>query len=526
MDEVGGRAFCFESFTLDLRRGCLRREDREVELRPKSFEVLRYLVENAGRLVPKDELIRAVWPNVVVTDESLTRCVSDVRLALEDDDQRIIKTVTRRGYLFTAPILQEVTSAEAAWPASKPSAPGAPRLSIVVLPFANLSGDTEQEYFVDGITESLATDLSRIPGGFVIAANTAFTYKGKLVDVRQVGRELGVRYVLEGSVQRCGSRMRVNVQLIDAENGMHLWAERFDKPLADLFDMQDEITVRLARMVEVELWVAEGRNAERERTQNMDAVDLAMRGWAVHHQRLTLDSVRKARKLFEDALRLDDANVRALLGLVETLTAEVDLDPDSDRAELIRVAEAAISRAEALAPGYAWVHHYRGRMRYVLQAPAQALREFELAVDVDRNQPWNHAWIGRMKTLLGRAEETEADVAEAMRLSPRDPLLYSWYMFLGIADLCLGQLDRAADHLRKATELNPQHANCAYYLAAALALAGCDAEAAAACAAGRHLAPSFSVCKFRANARSNNPVFLAQREDIIMGMRKAGVPDG
>lgn len=204
MPEVGEKVFSFESFTLDLRRGCLRREDREVELRPKSFEVLRYLVESAGRLVSKDELIRAVWPNVIVTDESLTRCVSDVRLALGDRDQRIVKTVPKRGYLFATLISSPPTDSESetfkAPPAEAPAAP--PRLSIVVLPFANLGGGDEQDYFVDAITALLTTDLSRIPGSFVIARHTAFALRGTGLGIKQIGRELGVRYVMEGSVGR------------------------------------------------------------------------------------------------------------------------------------------------------------------------------------------------------------------------------------------------------------------------------------------------------------------------------------
>ena len=168
------------------------------------------------------------------------------------------------------------------------SSPLAPRLSIVVLPFDNIGGDTEQDYFVDGVTESLTTDLSRIPGAFVIARNTAFTFKNKPVDARVVGRELGVRYVMEGSVQGSADRIRVNAQLIDTATGAHLWAERFDKPRADIFDMQDEITTRLARTVGIELVAAEGRRAERERPNNMDAIDLAMRGWAILNQPLSL----------------------------------------------------------------------------------------------------------------------------------------------------------------------------------------------------------------------------------------------
>src|SRR5208282_3316505 len=187
-----------------------------------------------------------------------------------------------------------------------------PRLSIVVLPFANLGGDPEQEYFVDGVTESLTTDLSRIAGSFVIGRNTAFTYKGKHVDLKQIGRELNVRYVLEGSVQRGGNRMRFNVQLIDAETGNHLWAERFDKPLADLFDMQDEIVARLAGALNAQLAAAEARRAEQ--APNPDPMDLYFQGLAWLNKGLTPDNVAQARSFFDRALAADPGNVDALVG--------------------------------------------------------------------------------------------------------------------------------------------------------------------------------------------------------------------
>jgi TolB-like protein/DNA-binding transcriptional LysR family regulator len=244
MQAVDSHTFCFEGFTLDLKRGCLRDEEGEIELRPKSFVLLLYLVENAGRLVSKAELVKAVWSQIVVSDESLTRCVSDVRLALGDSDQRIIKTVPRRGYLFAASVSQ-VKNAEMAKPAIEARAVESPRFSIVVLPFANLSDDKHDEHFADGLTDDLTTALSQWKSSFVIARSTAFIFKGKAVDVKSIGRELGVRYLLGGSVRRSNDRVRVGVQLIDTESGGHLWADRFDRKLNDLLDMQDEITARI-----------------------------------------------------------------------------------------------------------------------------------------------------------------------------------------------------------------------------------------------------------------------------------------
>jgi TolB-like protein/class 3 adenylate cyclase/Flp pilus assembly protein TadD len=410
--------------------------------------------------------------------------------------------------------------------ASSPAAPTAhiPRLSIVILPFANLGGDKEQDYFVEGITENLTTDLSRISGAFVIARNTASTYKGKAVDARQIGRELGVRYVMEGSVQSGRDRIRVNAQLIDAESGAHLWAERFDKPRADLFEMQDEITSRLARAVGFELIAAESSRAERERPTNMDAVDLTMRGRAILNRRVSVAGAREARTFFEAALQLEDRNISALNGLAATYCIEVGSYCSDDPAAHLRLADAAISKALALAPKSVSAHRWRGELLELLGAPEQALREFELTIALDPNFADARARAGLVKIFLGRAEETEAAVAEAIRLSPRDRLLGWWVLYIGAADLCLGRLDQAVDRLRKSVEINPNNELPYVFLAAALSLAGRDAEAAQACAAGLRLAPNFTIAKHRSRATGDNPVYLAQRERIYEGMRKAGVP--
>ena len=404
----------------------------------------------------------------------------------------------------------------------------APRLSIVVLPFVNLGGNSEQDYFVDGITESLTTDLSRIPGAFVIARNTAFTFKNKPVDARVIGRELGVRYVMEGSVQSSGSgdRIRVTARLIDTETGAHLWAERFDKPRGDIFEMQDEIITRLARTVGIELVAAEGRRAERERPNNMDAVDLTMRGWAILNQPLSLRRNREACDLFEAALRLDDRNVEALVGLAFRHVNDVRIFASTNRDEQLRIAEKAITEALALAPGNALAHFVRANILHVSGETERSLRELELAITLDRNLAWAHADAGFIKVLLGRAEEAEADLTNAIRLSPRDPGLDRWHALLGIADLFLGRLGSALDRLRKSVEMNPNVALTQFFLAAASALSGRAAEAQEARNAGLLLDPNFTVARFRNEPRSKNATFLAQRERIYEGLSLAGVPEG
>jgi TolB-like protein len=410
-------------------------------------------------------------------------------------------------------------------PSSAPSPPGRPRLSIVVLPFANLSGDKQQDDFVDAITENLTTDLSRLPDYFVIACKTAFAYKGKALDARQIGRELGVRYALEGSVQSSTDRLRVNAQLIDAESGAHLWAERFDKPRADLFDMQDEITSRLARAMDIQLVIAETQRLKREGPKELDSVDLALRGWTVFYQKVSVAGAREARSIFEEALRVDDTNVDALMGLVETHMWEVNTYMSSARSEQVRLAEAAMSKASELTPLTARMHFCRAAVLIALREPERAFREIELAMSLDRDLAYVHMRAGWIKIFLGCAEEAEGHVNRAMRLSPRDPMLGNWYTTLGLADLHLGKLDKAVDRLRMAVESAPNQEIPYFYLAAGLALQGHGSEAARACEVGRRLAPIFRIGKCRAEVQSDNPVFLLQRERVYEGLEKAGLPE-
>ncbi|HEV2545759.1 MAG TPA: adenylate/guanylate cyclase domain-containing protein [Stellaceae bacterium] len=461
-------------------------------------------------------------PGAICVSEDAYRHVCDkAPLKFIDIGERVLKNIARPMRVYAVP-----AATERSIPRAHVSSADTRRLSIVVLPFTNLSGDKEQDYFVDGITESLTTDLSRISGAFVIARNTAFTYKGKSVDARQIGRELGVRYLMEGSVQSGRDRIRINAQLIDTETGAHLWAERFDKPRADLFDMQDEITSRLAHAIGIELVAAETQRAARERSNDMDAVDLEMRGRAIWKKPFSLARAREARKFFEAALRLDDRMVDALVGLAATHIDEViNIGSDSPQ-EQIRLAEEALSKALTLAPNNANAHYYQARTWHALAAPERAIRECELAIRLDSNHAWAHAYVGAMKILLGRAEETEADVAAAIRLSPRDPGLGTWFLILGMADLALGRLSEAVDRLRKSVEINPHRWVAFLYLAAALVMLGRGSEAAEACATGRRLVPDMTINKFRTGALSSrHPVYVAHMERTFQAMRKAGLPE-
>jgi TolB-like protein/class 3 adenylate cyclase/tetratricopeptide (TPR) repeat protein len=400
----------------------------------------------------------------------------------------------------------------------------APRLSIVVLPFANMSGGPEQDYFVDGVTESLTTDLSRIAGSFVIARNTAFTFKGKAVDVKQVGRELNVRYVLEGSVQRGGNRLRVNVQLIDAESGNHLWADRFDKTVVDLFDMQDEIAAHVARQLDTALIAAEARRAAQSSTP--DSIDLHFQGMAWANKGITPDHLMQARGFFERALALDPNNVEALIGTagVEiTLAGAYTID---DWAARLAAASAVLNKALSLAPGHALAHLFLGRLLIFSNHGHQAIAECERALTLDRNLAAAHATIGLAKFFIGRSEETEAHVREALRLSPHDTFAFSWIASAGVAKLYLGDDGAAVTWLRRAIEINRNLPNAHFYLAAALANLGQLNEAQAAVVTGLSINPTYTISGFRTGSSSDNPTFLAQRERIYKGMQIAGVPEG
>ena len=401
-----------------------------------------------------------------------------------------------------------------------------PRLSIVVLPFLNIGGSAEDGPFVDGVTETLITDLSRSPGAFVISRSTAFAYKDRPIDVRQIGRELGVRYVLEGSVQNTGERVRFNAQLVDAESGGHLWAERFDKQRADLLDMQDEVTTRLARTIHIEMIDAESRRAARERPDHLDAVDHTLLGWAAWNHNLSLDSARRARRFFKTALQLDEHNVEALIGFANSHMWEVNMSYASDdRLAQIRAAETAAKQALTLAPDSAEAHMTHGTVLYAMRVPERALREFEFAIGLAPNLAAAHAYLGQMKFSLGRADDTHTHVAEAMRLSPRDPFLFHWHFFVGVAEVYLGRVVHGIESLRKSVEINPNWGLAQFVLAGALALAGLLAEAAEVRAVAQRFVPNFSIARFRAGAASDNPVYLAQREQMYRGLRLSGVPE-
>jgi TolB-like protein len=397
-----------------------------------------------------------------------------------------------------------------------------PHLSIVVLPFANIGADPEQEYFVDGVTESLTTDLSRISGAFVVARNTAFTFKNKAVDVRKLGRELNVRYALEGSVQRASNRLRVNVQLIDAETGNHLWGERFDKPVADLFEMQDEIVSRLANTLDARLIAAEAQRAES--APHPSSMDAYFQGRANLNKGITPEYLARAQDFFERALALDPGNVDALWGtaLVDASIAASSFTDDPTAR--FTAAEEASTKAVSLSPHNAAAHFALGVVYILTYRVAQGIAECEQALSLDPNFADAHGMIGWGKVLIGQASETEGHVREALRLSPRDIFAFRWLAFVGIAKLQLGAEVKAVAWLRRSIEANRNFPLAHFILGAALALLGRSDEAEVAVQAGLRLHPAFTVRRFLGTL--SDPADPAGRERVAKGMRMAGVPEG
>jgi len=519
---------------IDVQRGMAVRNQEVVPDRRIEFRV----GINIGDVIVDGDDIYGDGVNIAARLENIAElggvCVSatvrdhvldKLGFAFDDLGDQNVKNIPRPVRVYRVQFGDDQTNhVVSSQPASQRIVSVAPRLSIVVLPLTNIGGDPEQEYFVDGVTESLTTDLSRISGSFVIGRNTAFTYKGKAVDLKQVGNELGVRYVLEGSVQRGGNRLRVNIQLIDAESGKHLWAERFDKPLADLFDMQDEIVAHLANQLGTELVAAEARRSER--APQPDSMDLYFQGLASVNRGLTPEYMAQARGFFERALALDPGNIEALVGtaMVDSLVGGsffVD-----DRAARFAAAETTLIKALSLAPNHAIAHYLLGFVQISTNRAGQGIAECERALALDRNLAGAHAEIGLAKYNIGRAEETEAHIREALRLSPRDTSAYAWKAFAGYAKLYLGSDEEAAAWLHRAIETNRSYSLQHFALACALAHLGQLDDARAAVQAGFALNPTFTLRRFRAGTSSNNPTFLAQRERIYDGMRKAGVPEG
>jgi TolB-like protein/DNA-binding winged helix-turn-helix (wHTH) protein len=579
----------FEDFRLDRRGGGLFRRDESGDFVPvpigsRALDILAVLAARPGELVSKDEIVAAVWPGMIVEDSNLTVQISALRRVFDRDrpQRSVIQTVAGRGYRFVAPVHQAAddgcfdASAITPCPTSKfeeavsseLAAPGLvgtgrrsrlwglipvflialaivgaaavvswnyrwfrsaepPRLSIVVLPFDNLSHDPGQQYFADGMTDDVTTDLSRLPGMIVISRNTAFTYRNKSVDTKEIGRELNVRYVLEGGVQRSGNQVRINAQLIDAETDSHLWAERFDRDMGDLFAPQNEITGRIAVALNLELI---DREAARP-TDNPDALDYILRERAVYLKPISRAIHAEAINLLERALAIDPGSVEAQSRLAWSLAGRVLSNmTDSAAADLAR-ARGLSEQALAASPRYALAHLAKGDVLRALRRCAEAIPEYEAVLASDRNFVYAYFALGQCKMLTGSIEETIPLEERAIRLSPRDPGIGVWYQQIGLVHLLQSRTGEAILWLEKARNAIPAHPMIRGDLAAAYALDGEADRAAAELAEARRLGGDdrySSIARLRAVRKYDlaAPEIRALYEaTYLAGLRKAGMPE-
>ena len=418
------------------------------------------------------------------------------------------------GALAAALALALIAAGWFGWRAWTPPQTAA-RLSMVVLPFTNLSNDPAQDYFADGITENLTTELSRIHGSFVIARNTAFTFKSKQVDAKEIGKDLGVRYVLEGSVQRDQNRVRVNAQLIDAESGAHLWADRFAEDIADLFKLQDQVVARLANAMGYELVVAEA--AKGAHSTNPDAIDLTMRGWAVLNGPPKKEEYPVARGFFVRALDLDARNAEAAAGL-----AYVDLRTflygwtAGDREEITTGALNLLAKATAINPNYAFAYYLRSLALFTAKRHADAVEASQMAIKINPNLAFGYFGMGQAEWPLGRCEQAITHINEAFKISQRDPSSGLWYFNIANAEFCLGRYDVAIEGYKRAVANYRLYLPYAYWAAAA-AMKGDDAEAKWALGEAKSRAPDLTIKWLK--ARTPAPEF------VVQGLLKAGLPE-
>lgn len=514
------QSFQFEGFTLDLARLSLRGPSGEIALRPKAFEVLRYLVENAGRVVSKDEVMKAVWPGITVTDESLTHCVSEVRQALGDKTQRIVKTAPRRGYLFEAPVMAADDPAETA-PSHETVAgtPLADRAFIAVLPFVNMSGDPKQEYFADGIVEDLITALSRFRRLRVIARNSSFVYKGRAVDVREVARELGVRYVLEGSVRKAGDRLRITGQLIDADTGAHLWADHYDGEMQEVFDLQDRITRSVAAAIEPRVLAAEIARATHKGTAKLDAYDHYLRARAPAATR-TRQGLEQAIASLRLAVEADPsyAQAWALLALCTSNSFFLGYrDRDTVAPEVVKFTRTAIAcdrdDAEVLAAA-AYMLAWNGDHDEAVELADRAIELNPHASSVCTACGWALVFGGYF-------EDAIALFKESLALDPLNARDAQDFSGVAIGNFYLKKFDEAADWAKRGVAKNPEHTASLRYLAAALAHAGRLDEAREVVGTLLERQPNSSLRRSREGHSLRHPWMV---DLYIEGLRLAGLP--
>jgi len=517
--------YAFGPFRLDTAAEILYRGTEPVGVGQRAVALLGVLVERAGTPVTKEVLIEAAWPGLAVEESNLTVQIAALRrvFAQEPGGERWIETLPRRGYRFVGPVeVDDPTAdllAELA-PEAESTMPLPDKPSIAVLPLENLSGDPEQEYFADGLAEDIITSLSKFHWFFVIARNSSFAYKGRAVDVKQVGRDLGVRYVLEGSVRKDGNRVRIAAQLIDAMTGRHVWAERYDRDLEAIFALQDELTEAIVGAVAPSFVTAEARRVERKPPESFDAWDYAIRGNWFHWRRNKKDNA-EARRLFQKSLEIDTKNTMALSGLALALGWAINFGWVDDLDEARATAYAAARRAIDLDEEDAGAHVSFAFINFYMHRLDAAVAACRRALEINPNFALAEGALGVILSWRGDYEEAIAHAQKSTRLSPRDPYSFG-SLSCAIAEFGAGHYEQAVEWAKQAVETTPEFPRGWRYLAASLALLGRMEEARAARDQLLRIMPHENIRFVRAILPSDN---ADRMERFVDGLRKAGVPE-
>jgi TolB-like protein len=525
----------FEDHTLDIDRRELRRGLKRIAIEPQVFDLLVYLVQNRDRVVSKDDLIRAVWNGRIVSDSALSSRITAVRHAIGDsgEQQRLIRTIPRKGFRFVGEASEAQSSghggpAKTALPIEDPKAMPALALalpnkpSIAVLPFQNIGGDAEQEYFADGVVEEIITGLSRVRWLFVIARNSSFTYKGRTVDVRQVGRELGVRYVLQGSVRKSANQVRITGQLIDASSGGHLWADRFNGMLDDIFDLQDKVTARVVGTIAPRLEQAEIERAKRKPTDILDAYDLFLRGLAGVHQ-ATNETNSEAMRYFCRAIELDSEFASAYGMAAYCYVWRKTNGWMTDRAQEITEAARLVRRTVELGKDDAVALARGGHaLAYVVGDLDDGAAWIDQALVLNPNLALAWYASGWVRVYLGEPDIAIEHLAQAMRLSPVDPETGRMQAGIATAHLLSGRYDEASSWAQKALREQPSYLTTIRLVAASSALAGRLDEAREAMERLRRIDPALHISNLKDRLPLRRPEDFGRYTE---GLRKAGLPE-
>jgi TolB-like protein len=519
--------FFFDDHALDTDRRELHRGAETIPVEPQVFDLLVFLVQNRDHVVSKDDLIDAVWGGRIVSESTLTSRINAARRAVGDsgEDQKLIRTIPRKGLRFVGAVRTQTQGNEQAveppheihepW---RPALPLPDRPAIAVLPFVNLSGEPEQEYFSDGISEDIITGLSKLRWFFVIARNSSFIYKGKAVHMKRVAEELGVGYVVEGSVRKGGDRVRITVQLSDAATGSNIWAERYDRALADVFAVQDEITEAIVAAIEPQLYAAETFRSRRKPPNSMDAWDLVMRALS-HFWRVTRQDYLVAQALLEKATAIDPNYGQALgvLATSQTFSAHMGW---TDMAAVVPLAERAALAAILADSEDPWAHNALGSVYLFTRRFEDSLAELEVALRLNPNFSLAQGYYGLVLSYAGRWEEASVAARRALRLSPRDPFSAVFCGIAAYAEFVGRNYDEAIRLAREGLRQRSDFVGAHRVLTAAAGMAGKDDVAAVALQELRRAQPNISL----AWIASQMPIMHeADRKHYLEGFRRAGL---